>query len=623
MSSPRISGKRNLPRLANVSFRFCSDDGRVFDVVSVDASIRAARFSHSDRARIAEAVSGHAAFGRIRLDLKRIEIEPSFDRADSFVVTYRTAQLSRGARLRGHHATYETLDFLSAGQSAETYKARVTSLEPDTVGMRIDEEVVIKIPLFIPNLADAQLEDFISNLARLFTREETSLRRLADLDCVASFLDIGTHEFPLQKLPATKFMVQRFIRGHSLGEYLESNYADQESGAFTGLSGEEFYRHARALADAVRKVHSKLVIHGDIWPENIIVRQNGELVLIDFGQAVFREAMGDVVQIPGRNSRYIAAEKSRSVGGDVYSLGGVLHYLATGEDPPEKPAETIDDLKSAIADKIRTKNHRLYRENRGAVDVIARCLRQSERRTAHAHGVIEELDTFFDKPTETQLPQAVESIAFESQQLSSHELFRWMASLRVNALRADLSDMASGVYDLVGDHELIVAGLTQYIGLLREGDEYLTVSVPGIWHPENLGVNGRFLAMNTIAAQRGAVVKRLFVITPTDRDDPNFDHIMKSQRDMIRELSEEDLSGHYEVRVLEVTQVEGENILKRGHHFGLLAKQGDEIAVFAEYRSDGSLAAVRFRAGLNLVGGLREVFQEYWEQATPMDISSL
>src|SRR5882724_12269424 len=134
MSSPRISGKRNLPRLANVSFRFCSGDGRIFDVVSIDASIHAARFSHSDRPRIAEAASGQAAFGRIHLDLRRIELEPTFDRADSFLVTYRTAQLNRGARLRGHHANYETLDFLSAGQSAETYKARVTSVEPDAVG---------------------------------------------------------------------------------------------------------------------------------------------------------------------------------------------------------------------------------------------------------------------------------------------------------------------------------------------------------------------------------------------------------------------------------------------------------------------------------------------------------
>ncbi len=391
---------------------------------------------------------------------------------------------------------------------------------------------------------------------------------------------------------------------------------------FTGLPSEEFYRFGRALGSTIREVHSKLVIHGDVWPENILVNESKQPVLIDFGQAAFREAMGDDAQIEGRNRRYIAPEKTRSVGGDVYSLGGVLHYLATGENPPEEPPEAIDDLKDEITRTIRRRNDRLYKENRGAVDVIARCLRVSEQRTAHAHGVIEELDTFFATPSQAELSRAVTDLGIEGEQLGNNQLFRWMASLRVDALRTALSDMASGVYDLVGDHELIVAGLTQSMRLLGPRDQYLTISVPRIWRPDNLGVNGRFLSMNTVAAKRGAVVRRVFVITPADRKEANFRRIMDSQKrvvDELKELKDEELPGSYEVRVLDVSNEKGDEILKRGDHFGLLVKGKDEIAVFAEYRKNGSLSAVRFRAGQNFgLSDRREVFERCWNKATPL-----
>src|SRR5205807_897467 len=148
------------------------------------------------------------------------------------------------------------------------------------------------------------------------------------------------------------------------------------------------------LADAVQQVHWKKVIHGDIWPENILVRENGEPVLIDFGQAAFRDAAASIVKVSGRNIRYIAPEEKRTVGGDVYSLGGVLFYLATGEDPPEVVKNVRADvgaLTVTVLDRIRlrNKNKSLYQENRGAADIIARCLCMSDERYGDVHTVIE------------------------------------------------------------------------------------------------------------------------------------------------------------------------------------------------------------------------------------------
>jgi hypothetical protein len=357
------------------------------------------------------------------------------------------------------------------------------------------------------------------------------------------------------------------------------------------------------------------VVHGDIWPENILVPPNGKPVLIDFGQAGFRAAVGATVEIEGRNRRYLAPEKGKSVAGDVYSLGGVLHYLATGEDPPEKLATDLDSLKNQIAQTIRRANPRLYEENRGAVDIIAHCLRTSEIRTAHVHGVVQELDTFFGERAQTTVVEALLSTAGEGERVDKggHELFRWMASLSVNALRATLGDMAEGIYDLIGDHEVIASGLTQYLSLLGKSDQYLTISVPRFWYPRNLGINGRYLSMNILAAQRGAIVKRLFVITDSDRKAPDYQAMLQAQRAVLKEVAGWELKGRYEVKVYEATEVEAENIMRQGHHFGLLVRGNDEIAVFPEYRKDGSLSAVRFRS--NLVGDLQDTFADYWHKA--------
>ena len=105
------------------------------------------------------------------------------------------------------------------------------------------------------------------------------------------------------------------------------------------------------VVEAVANAHSRGVVHRDIKPANVVVGENGETFLIDWGLAkVIREAekpiqtielteelteVGSVEGTPAfmspeqaRGELYLSDERS-----DVYSLGAVLYTILNGEPP--------------------------------------------------------------------------------------------------------------------------------------------------------------------------------------------------------------------------------------------------------------------------------------------------
>ena len=76
------------------------------------------------------------------------------------------------------------------------------------------------------------------------------------------------------------------------------------------------------------------VVHRDFTPDNLILRSDGKLKLVDFNvaQQTDSTATGTVV---GKHS-YLPPEQFRGTPvpqSDLYSLGATLHYLLTGQDP--------------------------------------------------------------------------------------------------------------------------------------------------------------------------------------------------------------------------------------------------------------------------------------------------
>ncbi|KAG8985073.1 hypothetical protein FRB90_004951 [Tulasnella sp. 427] len=112
------------------------------------------------------------------------------------------------------------------------------------------------------------------------------------------------------------------------------------------------------IAKGLAYLHSQnpSVIHGDIKPENILINDNGDALLMDFGLAMVMEVDPWYTSsfYEGGSTRWMAPElllnnkTTRSCGSDVYSYGGVAFEIMTSEPPHSDRSET--EIYRAICD---------------------------------------------------------------------------------------------------------------------------------------------------------------------------------------------------------------------------------------------------------------------------------
>jgi|GEM_PF-1147989 len=164
-----------------------------------------------------------------------------------------------------------------------------------------------------------------------FEREREALHRLEHPNIVR-IVDSGFDD----RVP---YLVMELVEGVSLGDLAG------------GLAWRDAVELVRALAVAVQSAHDAGVIHRDVKPQNVIVRDDASPVLLDFGLIAAEDvesltSTGDLLGTP----RYMAPEQveGRAAGPctDIHALGLILYELTTGE--PARRQESRERVLQAV-----------------------------------------------------------------------------------------------------------------------------------------------------------------------------------------------------------------------------------------------------------------------------------
>jgi len=141
----------------------------------------------------------------------------------------------------------------------------------------------------------------------------------------------------------TAYIVMDFIEGETLLKKLQKNGP---------MDFDSCVRLMTPIIQALAEVHEHGIIHRDISPDNIMVRPDGKLILLDLGAAKDLDIQGNDGSV--QSSQMVAKHgfspieqysKSGKVGPwtDIYAMAATIYYCCTGILPPPATDRTIDD----------------------------------------------------------------------------------------------------------------------------------------------------------------------------------------------------------------------------------------------------------------------------------------
>ena len=154
----------------------------------------------------------------------------------------------------------------------------------------------------------------------------------------------------------TVYMVMQFERGRTLHDYIRKHRGEVKELLIRAV-------FARML-NGLREVHAHKLMHLNIKPSNIYLRNDGTPVLLDFGAARQTLMSDQPVLKPMYTPGYAAPEqyeKGAQIGPwtDIYSVGASLHACIVGSPPPRADERTQQDTLQPV---VKTQAGRYSRQ---------------------------------------------------------------------------------------------------------------------------------------------------------------------------------------------------------------------------------------------------------------------
>lgn len=251
------------------------------------------------------------------------------------------AELSSGTVLRGQTYSYRIERMLGSGTFGITYLAVVSDGAGPMNGMlRVCVKEFYMHDINGRNGSEvtcSSSDGMFSEYRRKFMREAENLASINHPHII--------HVLEAFEQNNTVYYVMEFVAGGSLDSFICMQGRMDEASALKCLAG---------IAEGLQYMHSQKMLHLDLKPANVMLKNDGSPVLIDFGLSKQYNEKGEPessTKVGSGTPGYAPVEQANYHDGhgfpvtmDVYALGGTLFKMLTGERPPEASMVLNDGL---------------------------------------------------------------------------------------------------------------------------------------------------------------------------------------------------------------------------------------------------------------------------------------
>lgn len=300
---------------------------------------------------------------------------------------------------------YEIIEGIDRGGIGNVCKVKELSL---------DRVVILRIiPPTVVN--DSEAEQKFQEVAK----------RMASLchENICMFLDFG--------------VVNKYI--YYTMAWIEGATLDEKIKTMGKIGHQQSLRFASQLARGLAHAHNKKILHRDLNPKSIIITNDNNAVISDFGVAKFiLEITGSYPGFMEYYSPEQCENRELDIRSDIYSLGVVLYQMLTGVLPFD--SEDLDEIKKHhLNTKPRDVSEIVPSIPKEVSDIVIRCLEKNpEDRFAHCEELIEVIDKILDPIDQDKelrpSSSSSSSLIATPESWLEHPLFPWICTTSFSLL---------------------------------------------------------------------------------------------------------------------------------------------------------------------------------------------
>ena len=272
---------------------------------------------------------------------------------------------------------YEVRELIGSGGMANVYKAVMLGHNgPVPVGTVVAVKVLRQEYTHDPDLV------------RRFKNESKAISLLNHPNIVKVY-DVSVND-------DLQYIVMEYVDGMTLREYL-----NERGGK---LSSRETVHFISQILKALEHAHANGVVHRDIKPQNIMLLDNGQLRMMDFGIARISRADNQLLVGKAMGSvHYISPEQAKGdetdCTSDIYSVGVMMYEMLSGHLPFDAD-DVVEVAIKQISDQPKSLREIAPEVPGALVEITEKAMAKlPQNRYASAREMLDALDTYVQNPS--------------------------------------------------------------------------------------------------------------------------------------------------------------------------------------------------------------------------------